>query len=98
MLRTVTALTAVLAALGIAFTPIAAADPDTKNTGTESSQPSKPAHQAAPPTRIKKGAHLAGRPAGDWRQARKDTMDRYFDGIREKREQQIRDWFDSLHR
>lgn len=102
MLRTAAALAAVITGLGIVLAPAAEAAPDKTRSSSESnnSAPTKPkaVNPSGQSPKITRPRHLAGHPAGDWRLARKQTMDRYFDSIREKREQQIRNWSDALHR
>lgn len=92
MLRTALAAVAVVCSLGLIGAPTATADPASKTrSGNESSQTAPKA--SSPKLRVPVQNKLAGHPAGDWRAAKKRTMDRYFEQRREQGVQNIHDWF-----
>lgn len=107
MLRTVVAAIAAVCAITLTGAPAVNAEP-TKDTTTRSAHENAPKNVTVAAPRpepaatthpnARKGAHKAGHPVEDWRIARKRTMGRYFDSIRDKRLGQIQDWLDSLHR
>ncbi|MFV8049958.1 hypothetical protein [Mycobacterium sp. 48b] len=93
MLRTALAAAAVVCSLGLIGAPTAAADQAGKTRSENESSQTAP-KVSAPKLRVPVQKKLAGHPAGDWRAAKKRTMDRYFEQRREQGIQNIYDWFD----
>ncbi|MFV8136424.1 hypothetical protein A5731_00305 [Mycolicibacterium conceptionense] len=96
MLRTAVAAIAAVCTITLIGAPAANAEP-AKGTTTRSAHENAPNNVTVATPKARKGAHKAGHPVEDYRIARKRTMDRYFDSIRDERTQKIRAWLDSLH-
>lgn len=93
MLRIALAATAAVCTLGLIGAPAATADPINKTrSGHENIQVAPKASASGPKLRTPIQNKLAGHPAGDWRAAKKRTMDRYFEQRREQTIRNINDW------